>query len=135
MIFQGQKRYPIQEVIVHCTATRPDFMENGTSAARFAEIRRWHMDPPPKGRGWRDIGYHWLIDRDGTVLNGRKPEVIGAHVEGHNAGTLGISLFGGHGSNADDRFRDHFTPEQESRAAQPDHQDQGDDDDQTDQRP
>lgn len=114
MIYQGSRRYPVQEIVIHCTATRPDFLKGATSLARFAEIRRWHTDPPPKGRGWKDIGYHWLIDRDGTVMQGRKPEVIGAHVEGHNAGTLGISLFGGHGSSSFDRFRDHFTSEQEA---------------------
>ena len=58
---------PISEIIIHCTDTRPDWMEGKTTSAKVAEIRRWHTDPQPKGRGWKDIGYHFLIDRDGRV--------------------------------------------------------------------
>ncbi|MFE3838592.1 N-acetylmuramoyl-L-alanine amidase [Pseudogemmobacter sonorensis] len=99
----------ITGVIVHCTATRPDWWAGRTSAAKVAEVRRWHVT----GNGWRDIGYHYLIDRDGTVVPGRPLEQTGAHVAGHNTGTIGISLFGGHGSAASDAFADHFTPEQD----------------------
>ncbi len=108
MITQGRAKYPVTEIVIHCTATRPDFMSGAGTAARVAEIRRWHMQQ----RGWRNIGYHWLIDRDGTVAPGRPMTEIGAHVKDHNAGTIGISLFGGHGSSAEDSFEDHFTPAQ-----------------------
>ena len=108
MIYQGSKRYPVREIIVHCTATRPDFMPGASTADRVAEVRRWH-----KANGWNDIGYHWLIDRDGTVASGRAETVIGAHVVGRNAGTIGISLFGGHGSSETDRFAENFTAAQE----------------------
>jgi len=67
-----------------------------------------------KDRGWSDIGYHYLIDRDGTVAKGRPIERVGAHVRGHNAGSIGISLFGGHGSSENDAFADNFTPEQDA---------------------
>ena len=109
MIYQGKARYPVHEIVVHCTATRPDFMKGATSQARFEEIRRWHM----QDRGWSDIGYHLLIDRGGEVLTGRPFTTIGAHGAGHNAGTIGISLFGGHGSDANDAFIEHFTPQQD----------------------
>lgn len=100
---------PINEIIVHCTATKPEFMPGATTAARVAEVKRWHI----QDRGWKDIGYHWLIDRDGTVAVGRPVEQVGAHVQGHNTGTIGISLFGGDGSNEKDAFAKNFTFAQE----------------------
>ena len=65
-------------------------------------------------RGWKDIGYHFLIDRDGKVAPGRPVEKEGAHVMGHNTGTIGIALFGGHGSAETDAFAQNFTPEQDA---------------------
>jgi len=105
---------PITEIIIHCTATRPDWMDGAKTSDKVAEVRRWHTDPAPKGRGWNDIGYHFLIDRDGTVATGRDVSKVGAHVQGHNAGTIGISLIGGHGGSTDDKFADHFTAAQEA---------------------
>ena len=100
---------PLTEIIVHCTDTRPDWGANLTASQTVDEIRRWHTDPPPKGRGWKDIGYHYLIMRDGTIAMGRPLHDVGAHVKGHNTGTIGISLLGGHGGSAKDKFEDHFT--------------------------
>ena len=77
---------------------------------KVAEIRRWHVSE----RGWKDIGYHFLIDRDGKVAPGRPVEKEGAHVMGHNTGTIGIALFGGHGSAETDAFAQNFTPEQDA---------------------
>lgn len=101
-------------IFIHCTATRPNFMEAATTADRVAEIRRWHTDPKPKGRDWKDIGYHYLIDRDGTEATGRPETQQGAHALGHNKDTIAISLFGGHGSSENDAFSDNFTPEQDA---------------------
>lgn len=98
----------ITEAIVHCTATRSDWMAHAKTSEKVAEIKRWHLD-----RGWSDIGYHFLIDRDGTIAKGRPMERDGAHVRGRNRGTIGISLIGGHGSNENDVFEDNFTPEQD----------------------
>ena len=50
-----------------------------------------------------------MIDRDGAVAPGRPETVIGAHVEGHNRGTIGICLLGGFGSSANDLFEKNFT--------------------------
>lgn len=72
-------------IVVHCTATlaHQDF--------RVPEIRAMH-----KKRGWKDIGYHWLICLDGTIQQGRKPESsVGSHVQGFNNNTLGIVYVGG----------------------------------------
>ena len=56
------------------------------------EIRSWHVSPP---RNWADIGYHYVIRRDGTLEVGRPLTVPGAHVEGYNSKSLGICLVGG----------------------------------------
>jgi len=99
---------PISEIIIHCSATRPEWRAGSKTSAKVSEIRKWH-----KGRGWRDIGYHYIIDRDGTVATGRPVEQVGAHVKGHNTGTIGVCLIGGHGSSENDLFADNYTPEQE----------------------
>ena len=99
----------INHLIIHCTATRAQWMAGTRTSAKVAEVRQWHKD-----RGWSDIGYHYLIDRDGTVAKGRSVERIGAHVKGHNTGSIGISLFGGHGSSENDAFEGNFTPEQDA---------------------
>ena len=99
----------ITEIVIHCTDTRPKWWAERTPAEKVAEVRRWHVED----RGWSDIGYHFLIDRDGTVVEGRPVERTGAHVQGHNTGTIGVSLFGGHGGAATDDFLDNFTEDQE----------------------
>lgn len=110
MIYQGKARYPVTEIILHCADTRPDWMAGWPLAEKVAEIRRWHVQE----RGWRDIGYHWVIDRDGAVAPGRSETEIGAHVEGHNRGTIGICLLGGYGARADDSFEKNFTAAQKA---------------------
>lgn len=101
---------PIDEIVVHCSATRREWMSEFPLSAQVDEIRRWHV----AGNGWSDIGYHFLIGRDGAVLPGRPLDKVGAHVRGHNTGTIGVCLIGGHGSSADDAFSDHFTEAQET---------------------
>lgn len=75
----------INKIIIHCAATPEgkDFT--------VAQIRSWHV----KGRGWKDIGYHYVIYRDGSVHNGRPIEQPGAHTAGHNANSIGICYIGG----------------------------------------
>jgi len=78
---------PIREVeylVIHCSAT-PEDMDIGAE-----EIKRWHLQ-----RGWLDIGYHYVIRRDGTVEKGRNDNVPGAHARGYNEKSLGICLIGG----------------------------------------
>lgn len=99
----------IDTIIIHCTATRPDWWSGKTSQEKVDEVRRWHV----QDRGWSDIGYHYLIDRDGTLVEGRPLERTGAHAKGHNTGSVGIALFGGHGGNVSDQFDDNFTEDQD----------------------
>lgn len=54
------------------------------------EIDLWHKD-----RGFKEIGYHYVIRRDGVVERGRPDRVPGAHVSGHNGTTIGICMIGG----------------------------------------
>lgn len=75
---------PINEIIVHCTAT-PEGRE-----VKVAEIRRWHLQ-----RGFRDIGYHYVIHLDGSVEVGRAEAQAGAHCTGHNAHSIGVCYVGG----------------------------------------
>ncbi len=77
---------------IHCSDS-----PNDRDWINAEEITRWH-----KARGFRQIGYHFVIKRDGTVESGRPLDKQGAHVEGENEGNVGICLVG----------RDLFTREQ-----------------------
>lgn len=109
MILQGSPRYPVDEIVVHCAATHPDWMRGQPLTAKRKEIDRWHREE----RGWRKIGYHHLIDRDGAILPGRAETEIGAGVEGHNRGVIHICLIGGAGSSATDPFERNFNTAQD----------------------
>ena len=54
------------------------------------EVQDLHMDV----RGFADVAYHFMIDRDGTIYEGRPINVRGAHVQGYNTGSVGIVLLG-----------------------------------------
>lgn len=75
----------INYMVVHCSATRP----------KQSNIGRDEIDQMHKARGWSEIGYHYVIKRDGTLEIGRDIDKIGAHVGGYNTGSLGICLVGG----------------------------------------
>jgi N-acetyl-anhydromuramyl-L-alanine amidase AmpD len=98
----------IRQIIVHCTATRPDWWDKKTINEQVKEVEKWHV----VDRGWKAIGYHYLIGRNGEVVQGRPIEMIGSHARGQNKDSIGIALFGGFGSDADDLATEHFTPVQ-----------------------
>ena len=79
---------PINEIIVHCSATPKgrDFT--------VADITEWH-----KQRGFKTIGYHYVVYRDGSVHVGRPVEQVGAHCVGHNANSIGVCYIGGLAAN------------------------------------
>lgn len=104
-----QRGKPVETIFVHCSATRPDWLAGHSLADKIAEIDRWH-----KGRGWAGIGYHWVIDRDGTVAPGRPETEIGAHTAGYNTGSIGVCLIGGAGSSETDPFDKNYTAAQDS---------------------
>ena len=109
VVFQGSARYRVDEIVIHCAATAREWMRGQPLAAKRKEIDRWHREE----RGWREIGYHHLIDRDGATLPGREEAEIGAGVEGHNRGVIHICLIGGAGSATTDSFERHFTAAQD----------------------
>ena len=98
----------INEIIVHCTATNPSWFIDRDAHEVAAEIKRWHTQE----RGWSDIGYHYIIHRNGQIAKGRPIERTGAHTRGRNKGSIGIALVGGRGGSADDAFEDNFTEDQ-----------------------
>jgi hypothetical protein len=73
---------------IHHTHTPPS--SAGGFAARVRGIQAYHMDV----RGWCDIGYHYLVTKDGTIWEGRSSKYRGAHVGNHNTGNVGISFVG-----------------------------------------
>jgi N-acetylmuramoyl-L-alanine amidase len=79
-----KSRRRINEIIVHCTAT-PEGRDY-----TVADIRQMH-----KAQGWVDIGYHYLIYRDGSIHEGRNVDMVGAHCQGHNAQSIGVCYVGG----------------------------------------
>ena len=52
-------------------------------------IEKWH-----KARGFKEIGYHKLIDGTGKVIDGRSELKVGAHAKGANSNSLGVCLAG-----------------------------------------
>ncbi len=90
----------IDEIIIHCSAT-PEGRDHSV-----ADITAWH-----RARGFRTIGYHYLVHIDGRVERGRPESEIGAHCLGHNARSIGVCYVGGLASDCKTP-RDTRTPEQ-----------------------
>lgn len=76
---------PINELIVHYSATPVGMDVNAD------KIREWHITD----RGWKDIGYHYVILPDGKVEIGRDIAQTGAHCVLHNFESVGICYVGG----------------------------------------
>lgn len=84
---------PIKRIIIHCSAT-PPHLDVGVK-----EIRRWHTTPQPRGNGWKDIGYHYVIRLNGSIEEGRPIEQAGAHTVGQNRDSIGVCYVGGVGKD------------------------------------
>ncbi|NBI12154.1 N-acetylmuramoyl-L-alanine amidase [[Haemophilus] felis] len=110
----------ITKVVIHCSATtngKP--LRNARETAAQA-IDRWHKDRgykrPDAGikrfnPNLKHIGYHAVIDTDGTIEFGREIGEIGAHVKGHNVGSIGICLVGGVGEGKE-KYHGRYTEAQ-----------------------
>ena len=72
-------------LIVHCSAT-PEGRNFDFEACRTDHIRH---------RGFKDIGYHYYLTRDGTIHRGRPLDTVGAHCQHHNRHSIGICYEGG----------------------------------------
>lgn len=89
----------INYIILHSTATK------ASQDIGVDEVRQWHL-----ARGWQDIGYHYLVRRNGSIERGRPIEQVGAHVRGHNDDSIGVVYVGGLGDDG--------TPEDTRTSAQ-----------------
>lgn len=107
MIHQG--KYPVTEVILHTSATPGNWQEGKTADQMRDEFRRWHMAKNPP---WRDIGYHRVFAPDGSMALGRSLWEIGAHVMGHNRGTIGLCMVPVKTIERMGKFEDFYTPAQ-----------------------
>jgi N-acetyl-anhydromuramyl-L-alanine amidase AmpD len=76
-----RKREDVTMIIVHCSDTEQGDVKS---------IRRFHVET----RKWADIGYHFVIRRDGEIEVGRPIEHVGAHCEGANRNSIGVCLIG-----------------------------------------
>lgn len=85
-----KSRRTITDIVVHCTATP---LGRDLTAE---DLRKMH-----KGQGWADIGYHYVVRLDGKVELGRDVDLIGAHVSGHNAHSIGVVYVGGLAKNGE----------------------------------
>ena len=83
------KRTKTDTIVLHCAATKAS-MDIGVE-----EIKKWHV----VDNGWSDIGYHWVIRRDGTIEPGRDQTLVGSHARQVNGTSLGICLVGGKDTN------------------------------------
>ena len=82
-LFKKERKRNIERIIIHYSASdRPEHDD-------ISVIRRWHLD-----KGWRDVGYHYFIKKDGALQVGRPEHMIGAHCKGSNRTSIGICLSG-----------------------------------------
>jgi flagellar hook assembly protein FlgD len=83
--------------IVHHTAGTNSYSAS-QSAAIVRGIQRYHV----LSNGWNDIGYNYLVDKYGRIFEGRGggliQNVVGAHAQGFNTGSVGVSVLGTYGS-------------------------------------
>ena len=87
-------------IVIHCAATKAS-MDIG-----LTEIRKWHV----QDNGWRDVGYHYIIRRNGEVELGRSIRDTGAHAAGYNHKSVSVCMVGGMAE--DNSAEANFTPQQ-----------------------
>jgi hypothetical protein len=98
--------YATKKLIVHHTDTSNDYVDQAGAESQVRAIYYYHSVT----QGWGDIGYNFLIDKFGTIYEGRYSRgyaganpsgddvsgrgVTGAHAQGWNSGTVGIAMLG-----------------------------------------
>lgn len=80
------RRRSTKQIVVHCSATQP------TQDIGAREIRKWHRAAP---NNFVDIGYHFVVRRNGVIEAGRPMDAVGAHARGFNATSISVCLVGG----------------------------------------
>jgi N-acetylmuramoyl-L-alanine amidase len=100
-IRRGGPRYAhtLRFAVVHHSAGSNSYTR-AQSAAIVRGIQLYHV----RGNGWDDVGYNFLVDKYGQVFEGRfggtERNVIGAHAQGFNTGSVGVALLGNYDSAA-----------------------------------
>ena len=74
----------LNRIILHSTATQEG------KDYDIDDIRKWHLQ-----RGFSDVGYHFVIYRNGIIAKGRSLSIQGAHTLGHNDDSVGVAYIGG----------------------------------------
>ena len=85
-------RGPLDHLVLHHSAFASPGIGGtapATEARHMRQIQQWHFD-----RGWATVGYHFVVSPTGRIFLGRPVDRLGAHVLGHNVGTVGICLMG-----------------------------------------
>jgi len=72
----------ISKLVIHHSASK-------AATTKKADLERWH-----KERGFSQIGYHKVVEANGSIVNGRSESTQGAHAKGANMGTLGVCVVG-----------------------------------------
>lgn len=86
-------------IVLHCSGVMPNVHQD------ISVVDNYH-----RSKGWKGVGYHFYVRRDGTVEIGRRLEEVGAHCVGHNKYSIGICYEGGLNSAA--QAEDTRTPQQ-----------------------
>ena len=95
-----EPRKSTEYIVIHCAATKAS-MDIG-----LTEIRKWHV----QDNGWRDVGYHYIIRRNGEVELGRSIRDTGAHAAGYNHKSVSLCMVGGMAE--DNSAENNFTAQQ-----------------------
>ena len=105
-IVRYKDRTETKLIILHDSHTRPDVEGAG-------DVPRWAQMAHSQGlkMGLLGIGYHYIIERDGTVVECRGREKIGSHTPGVNLEPIGVCSGGGREEIGGDGV-DNFTPSQ-----------------------
>jgi N-acetylmuramoyl-L-alanine amidase len=103
-------------IMVHCLDTPKTWQPRRHAEDIMAEVTRWHVEE----RGWRAVAYAMICAYSGDAAKGRDLdadgdvwEETGAGAKGWNTNTIHLALQGGKGGAANDKFEDHYTPEQD----------------------
>jgi len=93
----------IKRIVVHDTA--------GGKDETIESIRMLHVEE----LGWSDIGYHYLVEKDGRTRHARPEWRIGAHVRGYNKSSVGVAVMGNYEED-DFVYMDYFMSSPQARA-------------------
>jgi N-acetylmuramoyl-L-alanine amidase len=82
-----------KRIVIHCSA--------GSQSQSAKEIIAYHLRPISRGgRGWKTPGYHYIIEKDGNIVQAVDEERIANGVKGYNRDSIHICYIGGVDNNA-----------------------------------